>query len=114
MLPPGLQTNTEVWDANLESAIEDMRNALEITSFIAFDVEFPGTLLKKRQFLFNHPQEAEWDYINNTLKHTQPIQFGFAFYGLNNEGQAQHINTWQVNSRFDEKKKSQIQRASNF
>uniref|UniRef100_A0ABD2VU23 Uncharacterized protein n=1 Tax=Trichogramma kaykai TaxID=54128 RepID=A0ABD2VU23_9HYME len=39
MLPPGLQTNTEVWDANLESAIEDMRNALEITSFIAFDVD---------------------------------------------------------------------------
>ncbi|KAL7297914.1 hypothetical protein TKK_0009093 [Trichogramma kaykai] len=95
MLPICKQNITEVWSYNLIKAFKDIRDEIKNTSFVAFDSEFPGTLLPRTREI------DEWTYINGTVPHTNPIQFGLAFYGeFGNK--IIPINTWQINFKFDE------------
>ncbi|CAB0029555.1 unnamed protein product [Trichogramma brassicae] len=95
MLPISKQNITEVWSSNLIQAFKDIKDQIKNTSYVAFDSEFPGAILPKTR------ETDEWTYIDGTVRRTNPIQFGLAFYG-EFENKIIPINTWQINFKFDE------------
>ncbi|CAB0030002.1 unnamed protein product [Trichogramma brassicae] len=89
------QNITEVWSSNLIQAFKDIKDQIKNTSYVAFDSEYPGHILPRTRV------NDEWTYIDGTVRRTNPIQFGLAFYGeFGNK--IIPINTWQINFKFDE------------
>ncbi|KAL7302402.1 hypothetical protein TKK_0005058 [Trichogramma kaykai] len=85
MLPMCIQNITEIWSYNLIQAFKDIRDEIKNTSFVAFDSEFPGTLLPRTREI------DEWTCINDTDKmNPDGIKFlkkhGFDFNRHKNEG----------------------------
>lgn len=89
----------DVWQSNIYTEFEHIRNVVQSFPYIAMDTEFPGVVAKP---IGNFRSSSEFTYqlIRCNVDMLKLIQLGLSF--MNERGESPvGISTWQFNFKFD-------------